>query len=141
VTYSPKKADITHSWHLVDLEGKTLGRVAARIAHYLRGKHKPQFANHLDCGDYIVAINADKIKVTGSKMDNKIYYKHTGYHGSLTETPLKKLLAQSSTQVIKQVVAGMIPRNRLSNSILNKLKVFPGPDHTHAAQKPAKLDL
>jgi len=140
-TYSPVPADLKHEWFVVDATNKVLGRLATAIAARLRGKHKPGFAPHMDGGDYIVVVNAAKIKVTGDKLKQKMYYKHTLYTGSLKSRNLQEMLEKNPELVIIQAVRGMLPKNRLARQIIKKLKVFPGPDHTHAAQKPQPLDL
>ena len=140
-TYSPVPADLKHEWFAVDAADKVLGRLATAIAHRLRGKHKPGFAPHMDGGDFIVVVNAAKIKVTGDKLNKKMYYKHTLYPGGLKTRTLKEMLEKNPELVIIQAVRGMLPKNRLARQIIKKLKVFPGPDHTHAAQKPQALEL
>jgi len=140
-TYSAKKQDIERKWFLVDARGKTLGRLCSEIAKILRGKHKPIFTPHVDCGDYVVVINADKIKVSGNKMEQKKYYRHSGYVGNLKVTNLKKMLEKSSEFVLKKSVEGMLPHNILGRSMIKKLKIYPGEDHPHQAQKPQKIDI
>jgi large subunit ribosomal protein L13 len=140
-TYSPVPADLQHEWFVVDATDKVLGRLATAIAARLRGKHKPSFAPHMDGGDFIVVVNAAKIKVTGDKLNQKMYYKHTLYTGHLKSRNLKEMLEKNPELVIIQAVRGMLPKNRLTRQIIKKLKVFPGPDHTHAAQKPQALDI
>lgn len=138
-TYSPKKADINRKWYLVDAKGQTLGRLATKVAVKLRGKDKPLFAPHVDCGDFVVVINAKDVAVTGSKMDNKMYYRHSGYPGALKKTPMKKVMETKPEMVIEKAVSGMIPHNRLKKEILEKLKVYAGEEHPHEAQKPEIL--
>lgn len=140
-TFSPQKSHITRSWFIVDAKDKILGRLAAPVAAILRGKHKPIFSPHLDCGDHVIVINAAHVKVTGQKLDKKIYYKHTGYYGHLKKPPLKEVLRKQPTSIIKQAVTGMIPRNRLRKHILSKLKVYPDDQHPHEAQQPKVLTL
>ncbi len=140
-TFSAKPAEVTREWFLIDAEGKTLGRLASEIARRLRGKHKPEFTPHVDTGDYIVVVNADKIRVSGNKMQQKIYYKHTGYVGHLKETTLEKMLQTKPTNVIEFAVKGMLPKNALGRDMLRKLKVYAGPEHAHAAQQPKVLDI
>jgi large subunit ribosomal protein L13 len=138
-TYSPKKQDIDRKWYIVDAKGKRLGRLATEIAVKLRGKDKPQFAPHIDCGDYVVVINAKDIAVTGNKMEDKYYYRHSGYPGGLRKKPLKQLLEEDPEDVIIRAVRGMIPRNKLRKEVMMKLKVFAGSEHPHEAQKPQPL--
>ncbi len=140
-TYSPVPADLKSEWFVVDATDKVLGRLASAIAHRLRGKHKPSFAPHVDGGDFIIVVNASKIKVTGRKMSKKMYYKHSMYPGGVKQRTLAEMLEKNPELVIIQAVRGMLPKNRLSRQIIKKLKVFGGPEHTHAAQKPQALDL
>jgi large subunit ribosomal protein L13 len=135
-TYVVKEADIERKWILVDAEGQNLGRLASRIAQVLRGKHKPTYSPHLDGGDYVVVVNADKIAVTGRKMDQKMYYRHTGYPGGIRETNLRSLLDRHPTQALKFAVRGMLPKNRLGRRMIKKLKIYAGPEHPHQAQSP-----
>jgi len=132
--------NIERNWWVVDASDQTLGRLATKIANTLRGKHKPQFTPHADAGDFVVVLNSDKIKLTGNKWDQKKYYRHTGYIGSLKTTTAKELLDKDSTQIITKAVRGMLPKNRLSSQIINKLKVYRGSEHPHAAQKPQALN-
>lgn len=138
-TFSPTPADIKREWYVVDAENKILGRLAAQIAHRLRGKHKPEFAPHMDNGDFIVVVNCEKIAVTGKKMSDKKYYRHTGYPGGLKETTLDKMLASKPEFVLMNAVRGMLPKNRLGRAMLKKLKVYAGTEHPHAAQQPKNL--
>ncbi|MDR1242176.1 MAG: 50S ribosomal protein L13 [Deltaproteobacteria bacterium] len=138
-TFSPTPADINREWYVVDAENKILGRLAAQIAHRLRGKHKPEFAPHMDNGDFIVVINCEKVLVTGKKLDDKVYRRHTGYPGGLKETRLGKMLAAKPEFVLMHAVRGMLPKNRLGRAILTKLKVYRGVEHPHIAQKPKAL--
>jgi large subunit ribosomal protein L13 len=140
-TFSPTPADINREWYVVDAENKILGRLAAQIAHRLRGKHKPEFAPHMDNGDFIVVVNCEKIAVTGKKLHDKVYYRHTGYPGGLKETTLGRQLAVKPEFVLMHAVRGMLPKNRLGRAMLTKLKIYRGAEHPHAAQKPAKLVL
>jgi large subunit ribosomal protein L13 len=140
-TFSAKPAEVKHDWYLVDATDKTLGRLATEIARRLRGKHKPEYTPHVDTGDYIVVINAEKVRVTGNKMEDKIYYRHTGYVGHLKSISLKKLLAKAPERVLEKAVKGMLPKNPLGRAMYRKLKVFAGPEHRHAAQQPKPLDL
>jgi large subunit ribosomal protein L13 len=135
-TYNPKKDDIEKKWWLVNADGKILGRLATEIAILLRGKNKPQFAAHVDTGDFVVVINAEKIRVTGNKMDDKIYYSHSQYPGGLKAQSLKDLLGKKPEEVIKKAVWGMIPKNKLGRAVYKKLKVYKGPVHPHEAQNP-----
>jgi large subunit ribosomal protein L13 len=140
-TYVVKEADIERKWVLVDAEGQNLGRLASRIAQVLRGKHKPTYSPHLDGGDYVVVVNADKIAVTGRKMDQKMYYRHTGYPGGIRETNLRGLLARHPTHALKFAVRGMLPKNRLGRRMIKKLKIYAGPEHPHQAQSPEAVEL
>ena len=140
-TYVAKPQTVVHDWCLVDATDKTLGRLASELASRLRGKHKPQFTPHVDTGDHMVVINAEKIRVTGKKLDNKIYYHHTGYIGNLKSITLGKLLAEHPERVIQSAVKGMLPRNPLGRAMYRKLHVYAGPEHPHAAQQPKQLDL
>lgn len=140
-TFSPTPENINREWFVVDATDKILGRLAAQIAHRLRGKHKPEFAPHMDNGDFIVVVNCEKIKVTGNKLEQKKYYNHSGYVGGLREVTLGKLLARKPEEVLLKAVRGMLPRNRLGRAMLTKLKVYPGTEHPHEAQKPAVLEL
>lgn len=138
-TYMPNPEKVEKKWYLVDAEGQTLGRLSAEIAKVLRGKNKPEFTPFVDVGDYVVVVNAEKIKVTGKKLDQKIYYRHSGYVGSLKETTLKEMLEKKPEQVIEHAVKGMLPKGPLGRSMLKKLFVYAGPDQPHAAQKPEAL--
>lgn len=140
-TYSAKSEEVQRAWHLIDLEGKTLGRVATEIAKILRGKNKPQYTPHVDTGDFVVVVNAEKIAVTGNKLQDKLYRRHSGYPGGLKEIALKDLLEKKPELVITYAVQGMLPKGPLGRQMLKKLKVNVGPDHENAAQKPVKLDL
>jgi large subunit ribosomal protein L13 len=140
-TYTTKPADITRKWYIVDAQGKTLGRLATRVATILKGKHKPEYSPHMDVGDFVVIINADKIHVTGRKMDQKIYYRHSGYPGGLSEITLRNQLVRYPTRAVELAVRGMLPKNRLGRKMLRKLKVYASPEHPHAAQKPEMLEL
>jgi len=135
-TYSAKPGEIQRDWYVVDAEGQTLGRLATLIADRLRGKGKPQFTPHVDTGDFVVVVNAEKIAVTGNKLDSKIYYRHSGYPGGLRERTLREQLDRMPTEVLRKAVKGMLPRNRLGRQQLTKLKVYAGPEHPHAAQEP-----
>jgi large subunit ribosomal protein L13 len=140
-TYTAKPGEIEREWFLVDAEGQTLGRLATRIADTLRGKGKPQYTPHVDTGDFVVVVNAEKIAVTGSKLDSKLYYRHSGYPGGLRSRTLEEMLARRPEEVIRLAVKGMLPRNRLGRAQLRKLKVYAGPDHPHAAQKPEPMEV
>jgi large subunit ribosomal protein L13 len=140
-TFSAKPAEVRHDWFLVDASGKTLGRLASEIARRLRGKHKPEYTPHVDTGDYIVVINAEKIRVTGAKLQDKIYYRHTGYIGNLKSESLEHLLERAPELVLERAVKGMLPRNPLGRQIFKKLKVVCGAEHPHQAQQPHPLEL
>jgi len=140
-TFSAKNHDIDRNWYLVDAQNKTLGRLSTEIASRLRGKHKPIFTPHVDTGDYIVVINASKIRVTGKKLTDKIYYKHTGYIGNLKSVNLKTMLEKYPERVLMKSVRGMLPKSKLGNAMIKKLRVFAGPEHTHIAQQPEPLEL
>jgi len=140
-TVSAKPAEVRRDWFVVDAEGKTLGRLATEIATRLKGKHKPIFTPHVDTGDYIVVVNAEKVHVTGNKMKDKMYHHHTGYIGNLKSINLEKLLVKAPERVIETAVRGMMPRNPLGRAMLKKLKVYAGPEHQHAAQQPQTLDI
>ena len=140
-TKSTKPADVTRDWYLVDATDKTLGRLASEIARRLRGKHKPEYTPHVDTGDYIVVVNAEKIHVSGNKLKNKLYQHHTGYIGNLKTKTLETMLASAPEQVITRAVKGMLPKNKLGAAMLKKLRVFAGPDHNHVAQQPQALEI
>jgi len=140
-TFSAKNHDIDRNWYLVDAQNKTLGRLSTEIASRLRGKHKPIFTPHVDTGDYIVVINASKIRVTGNKMTDKIYYKHTGYIGNLKSENLETMLEKYPERVLMKSVRGMLPKSKLGSAMIKKLRVFAGPEHTHIAQQPEPLEL
>ena len=138
-TYMANPDKIERKWYVVDAEGCTLGRLASGVASVLRGKNKPQFTPHVDTGDYVIIVNADKIKVTGKKMDQKIYYHHSDYVGGMKETTLKEMMAKKPEKVIELAVKGMLPKGPLGRSMIDKLHVYAGPDHEQAAQKPEVL--
>ena len=140
-TYSAKPHEVQQDWLLVDAEGQTLGRLATQIAHRLRGKHKPIFTPHVDTGDFIVVINAEKVKLTGKKVQDKKYYRHTGYPGGIRETTAEKMLATKPTDILTIAVRGMLPKNSLGRKMLSKLKVYTGNAHPHSAQQPQPLEL
>ena len=140
-TYTAKPGEIQREWFLVDAEGQTLGRLATRIADTLRGKGKPAYTPHVDTGDFVVVVNADKVRVTGDKRNAKLYHRHSGYPGGLRTRTLGEMLERRPEEVIRLAVRGMLPRNRLARQQLRKLKVYAGPDHPHAAQKPSEMEL
>ena len=140
-TYNAKPGEIARDWYVVDAEGQTLGRLATRIADTLRGKGKPAYTPHVDTGDFVVVVNAEKIHVTGKKLDEKLYYRHSGYPGGLRSRPLREQLERRPTEVIRKAVKGMLPRNKLAAQQLTKLKVYAGPAHPHEAQAPQPLRL
>jgi large subunit ribosomal protein L13 len=140
-THSTKPSEITRDWWLVDADGVVLGRLASEVAKRLRGKHKPNFAPHLDTGDHVVIINASKVVLTGNKLTQKQWHRHSGYPGGLTSVPYSKLMATKPELAIEKAVKGMLPSNRLGRAMLKKLKVYAGPEHTHEAQDPQPLDL
>ena len=136
-----RNKDVQREWYVVDAAGQTLGRLAARVARILRGKHKPTYSPSVDTGDFVIVVNAEKIHVTGRKLDQKIYYRYSGYPGGLKEITLRNLLQRHPTRVIEHAVRGMLPKNRLGRQMFKKLKVYAGPDHPHAAQQPEQLEL
>ncbi|MCX7839781.1 MAG: 50S ribosomal protein L13 [Anaerolineae bacterium] len=140
-TFNTKPADIKRSWYVVDATGKTLGRLATGIARILKGKHKPYYTPHLDCGDYVIVVNAGKIRVTGKKLDEKFYYSHSGYPGGLKSVVLRTQLEKHPDRVIKAAVWGMLPHGRLGRKMFKKLKVYSTPTHPHTAHKPKKLEV
>lgn len=140
-TYSAKPGEIAREWYVVDAEGQTLGRLATQIADTLRGKRKPRYTPHVDTGDFVVVVNAEKITVTGNKLDQKRYYRHSGYPGGLRSRTLREQLERRPTEVIRIAVRGMLPKNRLARQQLTKLKVYAGPEHPHSAQNPKPLNL
>ena len=140
-TFSAKPAEVTREWLLVDATDKTLGRLATEIAHRLRGKHKPIYTPHVDTGDYIVVVNAEKVRTTGDKLNKKVYYKHTGYVGNLKEITLGKLLDKKPEAVIETAVKGMLPKGPLGRDMFRKLKVYAGEEHPHASQQPTALEI
>ena len=140
-TFMASPATITREWYVVDAEGKTLGRLASEIAKVLRGKNKPIFTPHIDTGDYVIVVNADKIKVTGKKMEQKIYYNHSDYPGGMRETTLKEMMAKKPESVITLAVKGMLPKGPIGSQMLKKLHVYAGPEHEQAAQKPEVLEI
>ena len=140
-TFSAKVGEVDHDWYVVDAAGKTLGRLASQIAHRLRGKHKAEYTPHVDTGDYIVVINAEKIHVTGAKRTDKMYHRHTGYPGGLKSMSFEKLIDHAPERVLQGAVKGMLPRNPLGRAMFSKLKVYAGDAHPHAAQQPQPLQI
>jgi large subunit ribosomal protein L13 len=140
-TWNAKPGEIDRRWYVVDAEGQTLGRLATRIADTLRGKNKPQYTPHVDTGDFVIVVNAEKIAVTGKKLDQKRYYRHSGYPGGLRSRSLREQLDRQPTEVLRKAVKGMLPRNRLSRAQITKLKIYAGPEHPHEAQAPEPLPL
>ena len=140
-TFVPKKDDIERKWYVVDAEGQVFGRVASQVASILRGKNKPYYTPNMDTGDYVIIINADKLVLTGKKLDQKVYYHHSGYAGGLKETKYRKLMAEKPEFAIRRAVVGMLPKGPLGRQMAKKLKVYAGSEHEHAAQKPEKYEL
>ncbi len=140
-TYSPSGKDIDRQWFLVDADDKVLGRLATEIARVLKGKHKPVYTPHLDMGDHVIVINAQRVRVTGKKAEQKVYYRHTGYPGGIKSTPFSRMIKEHPDRVLKKAVWGMLPHNALGRRMLKKLKVYAGADHRHSAQQPQALDL
>jgi len=140
-TFTAKTAEIKRQWYVVDAQGQTLGRLASKIAPILKGKHKPTYTPHLDCGDFVIVINVDKVRVTGRKLDQKIYYRHTEYPGGLKSINLRDQLAQHPDRVLLSAVKGMLPKNRLGRQMIKKLKLYAGEAHPHQAQQPKSLTL
>ncbi len=140
-TFSAKPAEVRRDWFVVDATGKTLGRLSTEIAHRLRGKHKPEYTPHVDTGDYIVVVNAEKIRVTGNKVKDKMYHHHTGYIGNLKSKSLETMLEEHPERVLQKAVKGMLPRGPLGRQMFKKLRVFKGPEHDHAAQQPIPLEI
>ena len=140
-TYTAKKEDIERQWFVIDAKDQTLGRMASQIASILRGKHKPIFTPHMDTGDFVIVVNAAKIHVTGDRLDQKLYYRHSGYPGGLRSKSLRQMLRDKPEDVIYEAVRRMLPKNNLGRQMLKKLKVYAGPEHPHAAQQPVKLEL
>ncbi|MAL95933.1 MAG: 50S ribosomal protein L13 [Haliea sp.] len=140
-TFSAKAESVSRDWYVVDADGKTLGRLASEIAHRLRGKHKPEYTPHVDTGDYIVVINAEKVRVTGAKATDKMYHRHTGYPGGLKSMSFEKLIDKAPERVLQGAVKGMLPRNPLGRAMFKKLKVYAGEQHPHTAQQPQVLNI
>lgn len=140
-TYVPKESEIERNWYIVDAEDAVLGRLATEVASILRGKHKPQFTPHLDAGDYVIVVNAEKVRVTGAKENQKMYYRHSRYPGGLRSMTFNQMIEKHPERVIEAAVRGMLPKNALGRRMLRKLRVFTGPDHPHAAQQPIELNV
>ncbi len=140
-TFMPKAADIQRKWYVVDAEGQVLGRVASQVANILRGKNKPTYTPNLDTGDFVIIVNAAKVVLTGKKLDQKVYYRHSGYAGGLKETKYRKLLAEKPEFALRRAVVGMLPKGPLGRQMAAKLKIYAGPEHNHEAQKPEKYEL
>lgn len=140
-TFMQKKETVERKWYVVDAEGATLGRLASKVAVVLKGKHKATFTPHIDCGDYVIVINAEKVKLTGNKLNDKKYYNHSGYVGGLRERNAKTMISQYPEEMIERAVKGMLPKGRLGREMGKKLFVYAGPDHKHAAQKPAEMKV
>ena len=140
-TYMQKKESVERAWYVIDAEGQSLGRVAAKVAHILRGKNKPTFTPHIDCGDNVIVINASKVKLTGNKLNDKIYYDHSGYTGGLRERTAKVMVQDYPVEMIERAVKGMLPKGRLGRQMYKKLFVYAGEEHPHAAQQPVELKM
>lgn len=140
-TFSPKPADINHQWHIIDAEDVVLGRLAVQVATLLRGKHKPTFAPHMDGGDFVVVVNAEKVALSGNKRTDKLAFRHSGYPGGLKSIAIGDLLEKDARKAIEKAVWGMIPKNRLGRQMIKKLKVYSGPEHPHAAQQPQPFEI
>lgn len=140
-TFTQKQEEIERDWYVVDAEGETLGRLASRIAPILKGKHKPIYTPHLDCGDFVVIVNAEKVRVTGRKLDQKLYYRHSGYPGGLKSISLRNQLNRYPERVLQAAIRGMLPKNKLGRRMIKKLKVYAGDAHPHEAQQPKPLEL
>jgi large subunit ribosomal protein L13 len=140
-TISAKKEDIKRDWYVVDAADQVLGRLASRVASILRGKHKPVFTTHVDTGDFVVVVNADKIRVTGSKLSNEVYYHHTGYPDGLKSKTMGKFLKEKPEEFVRSSIRGMLPKNKLGRAMLKKLKIYRGPEHPHEAQEPKPLEI
>jgi len=140
-TYSPKPGDVQRQWHVIDANDVVLGRLASQAATLLRGKHKPIFAPHVDTGDFVIIVNADKVALTGHKREQKMAYRHSGYPGGLRSVPYSELLDKRPERAVEKAVRGMLPKNSLGRAMLKKLKVYAGPDHPHAAQKPVPYEI
>jgi large subunit ribosomal protein L13 len=140
-TYSPKPGEITRAWHVIDAEDIILGRLAVQAANLLRGKHKPQYAPHMDTGDYVIVVNAEKVALSGNKKTTKLTHRHSGFPGGLTSTPVGQILDKDARKVIEKAVWGMLPKNKLGRQMLKKLKVYSGPQHPHAAQRVQAFEI
>ena len=140
-TYSPKPGDITHAWHVIDATDVVLGRLAAQAATLLRGKHKPMYAPHMDTGDFVVIVNAEKVAVTGNKRADKFIYRHSGYPGGLRQRSVGEMIEKHPDRLLEKAIKGMLPKNRLGRAMGKKLKVYAGPEHPHAAQKPTPYEI
>ena len=140
-TISVREQDVQRDWYVIDAQGQTLGRLATQVATLLRGKHKPQFTPHVDCGDYVIVVNAEKIHVTGNKMSQKIYYRHSGYPGGVKTASYREIMEKKPEFAIHNAVKGMLPKNRLGRKLIKKLKVYTGESHPHSAQKPETLSF
>jgi large subunit ribosomal protein L13 len=140
-TYSPKPGDITHAWHVIDATDVVLGRLAVQAATLLRGKHKPTYAPHMDTGDFVVIINAEKVAVSGNKLTDKFIYRHSGYPGGLRQRSVGEMIEKHPDRLVEKAVQGMLPKNRLGRAMSKKLKVYAGPNHPHAAQKPTSFEI
>jgi len=140
-TFTQKQEEIERDWYVVDAQDETLGRLASRIAPILKGKHKPSYTPHLDCGDFVIIVNAEKVRVTGRKLDQKFYHRHSGYPGGLTSISLRDQLAKHPERVLEAAIRGMLPKNKLGRRMIKKLKVYAGDEHPHQAQQPKPLEL
>ena len=140
-TYMQKKEDVKRNWYVIDASGKNLGRIATKAASILRGKNKPTFTPHVDCGDYVIIINAKEVNLTGKKLDNKMYYDHSGFPGGLRERTAKEMRENYSTEMLERAIKGMLPKGRLGRQMAKKLFVYAGSDHKHEAQKPVNMDI
>ena len=140
-TFMQKKETVERKWYVIDAEGKNLGRVATKAAHILRGKHKPTFTPHIDCGDYVIIVNASKVNLTGSKLDNKMYYNHSGYPGGLRERNAKTMIENYPEEMMERAIKGMLPKGRLGRAMYKKLFVYAGSEHNHQAQKPIEMKI
>lgn len=140
-TFMANAQTITRKWYVVDAENKTLGRLATEVASVLRGKHKPTYTSHVDCGDYVIVVNAEKIKLTGKKWDQKMYYSHSGYSGGLSSAAAKDVMAKFPTRMVEKAIVGMLPHTRLGKQMADKLFVYAGPEHKHQAQQPETLEV
>jgi large subunit ribosomal protein L13 len=140
-SYMARPLEVERKWYVVDAEGQTLGRLATEIAHILRGKNKPQYTPHVDTGDFVVAVNAEKVVVTGRKAEQKVYRRHSGYPGGLKETSYEQMMERRPTEILRRAVKGMMPKNRLARQQLRKLKIYAGPEHPHAAQNPQPYEV